>query len=124
MEPLPFELRLASEAVVLRDWRDADAAALAPVCGEWDVCAFTSVPWDWSEAAALAWIERQRRERAAGTVLALAIQAPGDDRALGNVNLARREERTSPPGGSPNASAPAPRGSGSAATTPTASGGT
>jgi RimJ/RimL family protein N-acetyltransferase len=93
MEPLPSELRLASEAVVLRDWRDADAAALAPVCGEWDVCAFTSVPWDFSAAAALAWIERQRRKRAAGTVLALAIQAPGDDRALGNVNLARLEER-------------------------------
>jgi RimJ/RimL family protein N-acetyltransferase len=88
MRQLPQELRLESEAVVLRDWRDADAPALAPVCGEWDVCAFTSVPWDWSEAAALAWIERQRRKRAAGTVLALAIQAPDDERALGNVNLA------------------------------------
>jgi ribosomal-protein-alanine N-acetyltransferase len=36
----------------------------------------------------LAWIERQRRKRAAGAVLALAIQAPGADRAVGNVNLA------------------------------------
>jgi RimJ/RimL family protein N-acetyltransferase len=92
VEPLPQELRLESEAVVLRDLRDGDAEALGPVCGEWDVCAFTSVPWDWSEAEALAWIERQRRKRAAGAVLALAIQAPDDDRALGNVNLSRLDE--------------------------------
>jgi [ribosomal protein S5]-alanine N-acetyltransferase len=85
---LPEELRLDSDRVILRDWRDKDAAALAPVCGEWDVCAFTSVPWEWSVLAALAWIDRQRRKRAAGTVLALAIQAPDDERALGNVNLA------------------------------------
>lgn len=88
MPTLPHELRLESDRVVLRDWRDADAAALAPVCGEWDVCAFTSVPWEWSEGEALAWIERQREKRAAGTVLALAIQARDDGRALGNVNLA------------------------------------
>jgi RimJ/RimL family protein N-acetyltransferase len=88
MPKLPDELSLESDRVTLRDWRDEDALALAPVCGEWDVCAFTSVPWDWSEAAALAWIERQRRKRATGTVLALAIQAPDDEHALGNVNLA------------------------------------
>jgi RimJ/RimL family protein N-acetyltransferase len=90
---LPEELRLDSDRVILRDWRDEDAPALAAVCGEWDVCAFTSVPWEWSEPAALAWIDRQRRKRAAGTVLALAIQAPDDERALGNVNLAGFGER-------------------------------
>jgi hypothetical protein len=89
MHALPHELRLENEHVVLRDWRDSDAPALAPVCGEWDVCAFTSVPWTYSEAGALAWIERQRHKRAAGTVLALAIQSRDDDRALGNVNLTR-----------------------------------
>jgi RimJ/RimL family protein N-acetyltransferase len=92
MPPLPDELRLESERVVLRDWRDEDAPALAPVCGEWNVCAFTSVPLDYTEAEGLAWIERQRQKRAAGTVLALAIQAPDDDRALGNVNLARLDD--------------------------------
>jgi RimJ/RimL family protein N-acetyltransferase len=85
---LPDELRLEGDGVVLRDWRDSDAPALAPACGEWDVCAFTSVPWTYLEREALAWIERQRQKRAAGTVLALAIQAPDDDRALGNANLA------------------------------------
>lgn len=88
MSTLPQELRLEGEKLVLRDWRDEDAPALEPVCGERDVCAFTSVPWSYSEAGALEWIERQRRKRAAGTVLALAIGGRDDDRALGNVNLA------------------------------------
>lgn len=88
MAALPDELRLEGDGVILRAWRDEDAPALAPVCGEWDVCAFTSVPWTYSEREALAWIERQRRKRAAGTVLALAIQGRDDERALGNVNLA------------------------------------
>jgi RimJ/RimL family protein N-acetyltransferase len=88
MSRLPHEMRLEGERVVLRDWRDEDAPALEPVCGEWDVCGFTSVPSVYSEAEARAWVERQRRKRAAGTVLALAIQGRDDDRALGNVNLA------------------------------------
>jgi RimJ/RimL family protein N-acetyltransferase len=88
MPPLPDGLRLERDGVVLRDWRDEDAPALTPVCGEWNVCAFTSVPWDYTEAEALAWIERQRQKRAAGAVLAMAILAPDDDQALGNVNLA------------------------------------
>jgi [ribosomal protein S5]-alanine N-acetyltransferase len=88
MTTLPQRLRLEGEGVVLRDWRDEDAPALEPVCGEWDVCAFTSVPRAYSKAGALAWIERQRRKRSAGTVLALAIQDGDEERALGNVNLA------------------------------------
>jgi RimJ/RimL family protein N-acetyltransferase len=92
MPTMPDRLRLANDRVVLRDWRDEDAPALAPVCGEWNVCAFTSVPWEWSEGEALAWIDRQRRKRAAGTVLALAIQVGDDERALGNVNLVGFDE--------------------------------
>ena len=88
MTALPHELRLEGDGVVLRNWRDSDAPALAPVCGEWDVCAFTSVPWKYSEREALAWIERQHQKRVAGSVLALAIQGRDDERALGNVNLA------------------------------------
>jgi RimJ/RimL family protein N-acetyltransferase len=92
MPALPQELLLEGEGLLLRDWRDEDAPALAPVCGEWDVCAFTSVPWAYSEPEALAWIARQRQKREAGTVLALAIQGRDDDRALGNVNLARMDD--------------------------------
>lgn len=93
MTPLPDELRLEGDRVVLRDWRDEDAPALEPVCGERDVCAFSSVPWAYSEAGALAWVERQRRKRAAGTALTLAIQAPDEERPLGNVNLAGLGDR-------------------------------
>lgn len=92
MTPLPDDLRLEGDRVVLRDWRDEDAPALEPVCGERDVCAFSSVPWIYSKAGALAWIERQRHKRAAGTVLAMAIQAPEEEQALGNVNLARFDD--------------------------------
>jgi RimJ/RimL family protein N-acetyltransferase len=88
MKSLPDDLRLEGDRVILRDWRDEDAPALAPVCGEWDVCAFASVPWTYSHGEALAWIERQRLKRTSGTVLTLAIQGRDDDRALGNVNLA------------------------------------
>jgi RimJ/RimL family protein N-acetyltransferase len=87
MPSLPDELRVAGERLVLRDWRDEDAPALAPVCGEWDVCAFTSVPSAYSKAGALAWINRQRSKRAAGTVLTLAIIAPGEELPVGNINV-------------------------------------
>jgi RimJ/RimL family protein N-acetyltransferase len=87
MPTLPSSLRLEGDGIALRDWRPEDAPALEPVCGEWDVCAFTSVPWDYGEAAARAWVERQRAKREAGTVLALAIELPGRELPVGNVNL-------------------------------------
>ena len=92
MPSLPETLTLHGEGVVLRDWRDADAAALEPVCGEWDVSRFTSVPWDYSHGEALAWVGRQREKRSRGTVLAMAILAEGEEGALGNVNLAEFSE--------------------------------
>jgi ribosomal-protein-alanine N-acetyltransferase len=88
MSSLPETLRLCGEGVVLRDWRDADAPTLEPVCGEWDVCRFTSVPWTYSHTEALAWIGRQREKRARGVVLSLAIVEEDADEALGMVNLA------------------------------------
>lgn len=84
MPTLPDRLRLANDRVILRDWRDEDAPALAPVCGEWNVCAFTSVPWEWSEAEALAWIDRQRHKRAAATALLI-------DWGLRNLGIERVE---------------------------------
>jgi RimJ/RimL family protein N-acetyltransferase len=87
MPILPTELHLEGDGIVLRDWRPEDAPALEPVCGEWNVCAFTSVPWDYSEEAARAWVERQRAKREAGTVLALAIEVPDRELPVGNVNL-------------------------------------
>jgi hypothetical protein len=34
--------------VRLRDWSPDDAAALRTVCGDADVCRFTTVPWSYS----------------------------------------------------------------------------
>jgi RimJ/RimL family protein N-acetyltransferase len=88
MPELPMELRLEGDGVVLRDWTPADGPAIEPVCGDPDICSFTTVPWEYSEGAALAWVERQRRRRESGTTLAMAIEAPGHELPVGTVNLA------------------------------------
>lgn len=87
MPDLPESLRIEGEGIVLRDWREEDAPALEPVCGEWLVSSFTSVPWEYSDTAARAWIERQREKRSGGAVLSLAIVEPGHELPSGSVNL-------------------------------------
>jgi RimJ/RimL family protein N-acetyltransferase len=92
MPLLPELLTLHHDEIVLRDWREDDAPALEPVCGDLDVCQFTSVPWTYSRAEARAWIRRIQQARSSGTGLALAITRTGQDQALGNVNLVRFSE--------------------------------
>jgi len=89
MPPLPALLTLHHDSVVLRDWREDDAPALEPVCGDIDVCQFTSVPWTYSPAGTRAWVRRTQQARSTGTGLALAITRSGQDQALGNINLVR-----------------------------------
>jgi len=90
---LPATLTLRESELVLRDWRAEDAPALTAVCGDPDVCRFTSVPWVYEPAAARAWVERVGRGRTDGSVLALAIAVAGEeDAALGNVNLVRFDD--------------------------------
>jgi RimJ/RimL family protein N-acetyltransferase len=87
---LPDNMTWRNPEVELRDWTEDDAPALGPVCGDPDVCRFTSVPWTYSPEAALAWVERLRELRAAGEGMALAITAPGrPQEPLGTVNLVR-----------------------------------
>src|SRR4051812_5033945 len=50
---------------------------------------WTSLPATWSEPAAVAWIEKLRRRRCAGTAVALAITVPDADLPVGSVNLVR-----------------------------------
>jgi ribosomal-protein-alanine N-acetyltransferase len=85
-------LSLEGPRVALRDWRDEDASSLEPVCGDPEVCTFTSVPWTYTESAVREWIDRQRVRRADGSAVALAIADPALDRAIGNVNLVRFDE--------------------------------
>ena len=81
---------LQDTTVSLREWRPADAPALAPLCGgpDWDP-RYTSLPAEWSDPTARAWIEKLRRRRCAGTAVALAIVPVGEDVPVGNVNLVR-----------------------------------
>ena len=89
---LPPTLTLHAEDLVLRDWQERDAPALEPVCGEWDVCQFTTVPWIYSVEAARAWIARVGERRASGSGLALAITHRDRPNPIGNVNLVRFSE--------------------------------
>ena len=92
MPHLPESLTLSHDEIVLRAWSEDDAPALEPVCGDVDVCRFTSVPWTYLPAAARAWIQRVQQACSSGTGLALAITHRRQDLALGNVNLARFSE--------------------------------
>jgi RimJ/RimL family protein N-acetyltransferase len=81
---------LSDATVALREWRTDDAPALKPMRGgpDWDP-RYTSLPAEWSEPAARAWIEKLRRRRCAGTAVALAVTLVGEDAPVGNVNLVR-----------------------------------
>lgn len=89
MPALPESLTLRDDGVVLRDWREEDAPSLEPVCGDWEVCQFTSVPWAYSPSEARAWVRRIQERRSSGTGLAMAITRECDDIVVGNVNLVR-----------------------------------
>src|SRR3954467_2546263 len=89
MPGLPDSLTLHDSGVVLRDWRQDDAPALEPVCGDPDVCQFSTVLWTYTPSAAAAWIRRIHDHRSSGTALGLAITREHEDRVLGHVNLVR-----------------------------------
>jgi RimJ/RimL family protein N-acetyltransferase len=89
MPVLPPSLTLRNGAVVLRDWREGDEAALEPLFGDPDVARFSSLPTLYSRAGALEHIRRLRAKRAAGELLALAVTRDGGV-PLGNVNLVFR----------------------------------
>jgi RimJ/RimL family protein N-acetyltransferase len=94
MPDLPPTLTLRDDRVLLRDWLPADWPAIEPVCGEWDVCQFSSVPWTFTQTAAEVWVATQRDRRANATALVLAITRAGDPgrRPVGTVNLFRFHE--------------------------------
>jgi RimJ/RimL family protein N-acetyltransferase len=74
--------------VVLRAWEPADAAAIASICGDPEVCAWDHLPWAEDRGALTAWVERQRTVNAAGERISLAIADPASGAALGWVGLA------------------------------------
>jgi RimJ/RimL family protein N-acetyltransferase len=86
---LPDRVTLRDGDLVLRDWRDEEKAALAPLFGDRDIARFSSLPSEYSPAAALEHLTRLRAQRAAGELLALAVTR-GAGSPLGNVNLVFR----------------------------------
>ena len=78
---------LTAGGAVLRAWQPADAAAIASICGEPEVCAWDELPWEHDPVAVAAWVERQRSVNAAGQRVSLAIAGPESDTALGWVGL-------------------------------------
>lgn len=79
-DPDPLALpacELADDLVRLRGWEDGDLACVRAGTGG-------------DDAAAAAWIARQRRRRESGLGLSFAIVAVADDRAVGYIGLLRR----------------------------------
>ena len=75
---------LTDGEVTLRPWSMADAMSLEPACGDPDICRFTMVPWRYTPADAIDWIQRQEAKRKEGVTIALAI-THDDNRAIGTV---------------------------------------
>lgn len=78
---------LRADGVALRAWEPADAEAIAPICGDPEVCPWDSLPWERDLAALSAWVERQRSVNEAGERISLAIADPATSAALGWVGL-------------------------------------
>ena len=72
--------------VTLRPWRTSDVPQLVAAGADQLIVDSTSIP-RWDASTAEAWIEAQRLAALAGTGLCLAVCAPGDDEALGGVQL-------------------------------------
>jgi RimJ/RimL family protein N-acetyltransferase len=71
----------------LRPWTVEDACALRAASGDSDICRFTTVPWVYSESAAVQWIERQQAHATQGTAIVLAIVPAGEHEPVGMIGL-------------------------------------
>ncbi|MFB7781293.1 GNAT family N-acetyltransferase [Streptomyces vinaceus] len=89
----PEGMELTGEGLVLRDWTEADLAAMPALFDDPDVAYWTPIVSPFDEAAGRARLERDRRMRAEGTVVLLAITVDGRE-PLGEVMLRRAPEGT------------------------------
>ncbi|KMO94345.1 GNAT family N-acetyltransferase [Streptomyces roseus] len=89
----PDHMELTGEGLVLRDWTEADLPAMPALFDDPDVAYWTPIVSPFDEAAGRARLERDRRMRAEGTVVLLAITVDGGE-PLGEVMLRRAPEGT------------------------------
>ncbi|MER5600062.1 GNAT family N-acetyltransferase [Streptomyces sp. NPDC002265] len=91
--PFPTRIELTGEGLVLRDWTEADVAAMPALFDHPDIAYWTPLVSPFDEAAARARLDRDRRMRAEGSVMLLAITLDGGA-PLGEVMLRRAPEGT------------------------------
>ena len=87
----PERIDLSGEGLVLRDWREADLAAMPKLFDHPDIAYWTPIVSPFDEAAARARLDRDRQLRAEGTAILLAITVDGIA-PLGEVMLRRATE--------------------------------
>jgi RimJ/RimL family protein N-acetyltransferase len=86
--PFPERIRLSGEGLVLRDWTEADLPAMPALFDHPDIAYWTPIVSPFDEAAARTRLDRDRRLRAEGTTILLAITVDGGA-PLGEVMLRR-----------------------------------
>lgn len=89
--PFPDQIEITGEGLVLRDWTEADLAAMPDLFDHPDIAYWTPIVSPFDAAAARARLDRDRQLRAEGTTILLAITVDG--RApLGEVMFRRAPE--------------------------------
>ncbi|MFB7336765.1 GNAT family N-acetyltransferase [Streptomyces adustus] len=91
--PFPDRIELTGEGLVLRDWTEADVAAMPALFDHPDIAYWTPLVSPFDEAAARARLDRDRQLRAEGSAMLLAITLDGGA-PLGEVMLRRAPEGT------------------------------
>ncbi|MBB5932030.1 GNAT family N-acetyltransferase [Streptomyces echinatus] len=89
----PERIELSGEGLVLRDWTEADLAAMPELFDHPDIAYWTPIVSPFDAAAARARLDRDRQLRAEGTAVLLAITVDGGA-PLGEVMLRRAPEGT------------------------------
>ncbi len=84
---LPAE-PLVDGPTLLRPWRDSDVRAVAEACQDPEIARWTTVPDDYSEADARAFLLYRYDALLAGTTAPFAVVSP-DDQLLGSIALMR-----------------------------------
>ncbi|MEU0036179.1 MULTISPECIES: GNAT family N-acetyltransferase [unclassified Streptomyces] len=93
LSPFPERIELSGEGLVLRDWTEADLAAMPDLFDHPDIAYWTPIVSPFDEAAARTRLDRDRQLRAEGTAILLAITVDGGA-PLGEVMLRRAPEGT------------------------------
>lgn len=91
--PFPARIELTGEGLVLRDWTEADLAAMPDLFDHADVAHWTPIVSPFDEKAARTRLDRARQLREEGSTILLAITVDGGA-PLGEVMLRRAPEGT------------------------------